>query len=246
MIVSLNEIEVNLRKAGTGAGLPYGLAEDLGRAAAWLAVSGFSSVALCVDALERLAAATVATPVFSKDEQGFWSATGADPSENQAMSSLYAGPAAGDLVCAAGAGKHPALQVDLAAIDNPLLFLAEVCALAPIRPDLSLRFICKTSGGDSVLAIWVGGEAMVAADTDRFDQACGMRLEILPVDDALNTQGLTKNDSYTERHRIAAEQGVEVSGLDWRRVQDLVAETLVPASELSRLQGAGAGLRDND
>ncbi len=39
---------------------------------------------------------------------------------------------------------------------------------------------------------------------------------------------------------------VEVSADLWRELQRLAARTYVPATEISRLKGAGAGLRDDD
>ena len=38
MRVSFSEIEVTLRKAALGAGIPLGLAEDFGRIGCWLAM----------------------------------------------------------------------------------------------------------------------------------------------------------------------------------------------------------------
>jgi uncharacterized protein DUF3726 len=40
--------------------------------------------------------------------------------------------------------------------------------------------------------------------------------------------------------------GAEVSDADWQKVAALVQKTFVPASEGSRLTGAGAGMTDND
>lgn len=42
------------------------------------------------------------------------------------------------------------------------------------------------------------------------------------------------------------DRGVAVSDSLWRNLQHLAARTYVPASETSRLMGAGAGLRDAD
>lgn len=44
MIPTLYEIETNVRKASVAVGLPFGLAEDCGQAAAWLAVQGYDGV----------------------------------------------------------------------------------------------------------------------------------------------------------------------------------------------------------
>lgn len=52
MTLSLNEIEVTVRKAALGSGLPLGLAEEAGAAATWLAVAGFPVEKLMASALE--------------------------------------------------------------------------------------------------------------------------------------------------------------------------------------------------
>jgi hypothetical protein len=56
MRLSLNEIEVTVRKAALGSGLPLGLAEDAGAAAAWLAARGFPVAELIGAALGTPAA----------------------------------------------------------------------------------------------------------------------------------------------------------------------------------------------
>ena len=40
IVLSLNEIMFYFTRAGVGAGLSFGLAEDFGRSSIWLAVSG--------------------------------------------------------------------------------------------------------------------------------------------------------------------------------------------------------------
>ena len=53
MIVSLNEIQLTTRKAVQGCGLAYGLAEEAGIAARFLARSGVSVIPLLTDVLDR-------------------------------------------------------------------------------------------------------------------------------------------------------------------------------------------------
>ena len=49
---SLNEVETTTRKASVGAGLPYGIAEEFGRAARWLSARGFDGLIHAVDFLD--------------------------------------------------------------------------------------------------------------------------------------------------------------------------------------------------
>ncbi|MDX1541682.1 MAG: DUF3726 domain-containing protein, partial [Geminicoccaceae bacterium] len=50
--MSLNEIELLVRRAALGRGLPYGLAEEAGAAAAWLAAAGLDGGLAIADALD--------------------------------------------------------------------------------------------------------------------------------------------------------------------------------------------------
>lgn len=52
MRVSLNEIEVTLKKAAIGAGFATGLAEDVGRGCGWLATRGFDAAGAGLSALQ--------------------------------------------------------------------------------------------------------------------------------------------------------------------------------------------------
>lgn len=51
ILLSYNEVQTLARKAAAGAGLPYGVAEDIGEAAVWLSARGVDAVAAVVDAL---------------------------------------------------------------------------------------------------------------------------------------------------------------------------------------------------
>ena len=56
MLCSLNEIQTLATKAARGAGLPWGLADEAGRAARWLEVRGLSGLSALGSALEGLSA----------------------------------------------------------------------------------------------------------------------------------------------------------------------------------------------
>lgn len=50
--ISMNEVEMTALKATRGAGLPWSIAEDVGRASRWLAANGAEWSGLLLDALE--------------------------------------------------------------------------------------------------------------------------------------------------------------------------------------------------
>jgi hypothetical protein len=53
MRCSLNEIDSQLRKAARGAGLPWGLAEEAGKAARWLEMHGIACLPVFAALFER-------------------------------------------------------------------------------------------------------------------------------------------------------------------------------------------------
>ncbi|HVJ43864.1 MAG TPA: DUF3726 domain-containing protein [Dongiaceae bacterium] len=65
MQLSLNEIQVESRKAARGAGLPWGLAEEAGYAMAWLAERGIDASAALLDILNRQTGESVADDPLS-------------------------------------------------------------------------------------------------------------------------------------------------------------------------------------
>ncbi|MDW5317062.1 DUF3726 domain-containing protein [Rhizobium sp. PL01] len=52
--LSFNEVQSSARKAAAGAGLAYGVAEDIGIAAAWLSARGIDGIAATIRAVETV------------------------------------------------------------------------------------------------------------------------------------------------------------------------------------------------
>ncbi|MBB6468837.1 DUF3726 domain-containing protein [Aminobacter carboxidus] len=51
ILLSYNEVQTLTRKAASGAGLPHGVAEDIGQAAVWLSARGVDAIRVVVAAL---------------------------------------------------------------------------------------------------------------------------------------------------------------------------------------------------
>jgi hypothetical protein len=51
ILLSYNEVQSLARKAASGAGLPHGVADDIGQAAAWLSARGVDAIGIVVAAL---------------------------------------------------------------------------------------------------------------------------------------------------------------------------------------------------
>jgi hypothetical protein len=189
--LSLNEVEQLAQKAARGAGLPWGVAEDTGRAAAWIA-----------------------------SRVGPWSAT--------LLALLEAPPAADEspLLLAGGLADGIAPR-RIARVVAPLWALPGL--LTTTRQPVSIGLDDVTIGcnpredaGATVPAERLA--AIPAASLSlRFDGA-GALPHPLP---------------RTFRRSL-------VPGEEWRRLTAFAFRTYVPASDRSRLTGAGAGLLDDE
>ncbi|MEM7041653.1 MAG: DUF3726 domain-containing protein [Pseudomonadota bacterium] len=106
MIVSVNQIEATIAKAAWGRGWPHGLAEECGRAAAWLSTRGFDGVRTALAAIEP----GPAEPLIDETT---------DAIVFGAAQAIHAAPSAYDLL-AADIGLE---RVVLQEIDQPLLVI---------------------------------------------------------------------------------------------------------------------------
>lgn len=228
MRVSLNEVEVMVRKAARGLGVPVGLAEDCGRQAAWLAGAGLDPLPSVSHAFEGLASGRAAPSP----------ALGAP-----VLSAVLVGPSAVDRVVAGPAGAPP---LRLGVVDAPLLVVASAaCAAA----DLGLALEVGAGGPEPVAWARIdGGNVVVRAAPGTDAATCRdfpVRVgrprggaPVLPV--VLDGPALDR-----ARAAVFAE-GVSVAPDDWTALGRLATRCLVPADARLRMSGAGAGLVDRD
>lgn len=181
MIVSRNEVHGVLRKAGLGAKLPAGVADDLANAASWM--EGRSLPALA-DALDYI-------------------------------------------------DNYDATRPDLATVFD-LIATGQDAVDVEVATMLLIGFAAEAAGAyDMAFAInWRDGRALVGAD--------GIAIE---------KQIKTGPAQVTQAGAPGATPPVaEIHVTDgvWKRANEMAAAYYVPATEASRLGGAGAGVNDND
>jgi Protein of unknown function (DUF3726) len=183
VICSLNEIETMVRKAAVGAGWSFGLAEEIGRAAAWLAARRINGVGAALAAAE---AAPV--PAMPEREPEGW----IFPDARAA-----AAPSAFDLLAEA---EGP-MRVALRRVDQPLL----VVGLAGIA--------AETYGGRYELSFPGGGQADVSAEGVSWNgpmprPGAGIVIIRQPTHSALRcampSAGVTVDDALWDRAREMA------------------------------------------
>jgi hypothetical protein len=216
MTWSLNELEAESRKAMRGAGLSWGMAEDGGKAARWLAAHGVDPLPALSDVLERHDRQSV-TSRFTLTQTGRWQAdapicpitlgvTLCDDADRLAAHACVAGPVA-----------------------RPLLLAPFVAAAARI-----LRRPLQFDVGGTQIVLNERGDPSRDLSTIDVSDAHEIRC------------GVASGWPVESQVRPASTHGIATDPESWARLAAYVQRTYVPASERSRREGAGAGLIDND
>jgi hypothetical protein len=216
MIVSCNELDALVRKAFRGAGYHWGEAEEAGKAAIWLARNGLSPATLTLSLL-RSAANNIARLRPAVDKH-CWAESDSE------ICPLLAGIALADEAISALEDN----KVRFSRLHTPGFLLPFLGQLALIRNKgirLSLSQIEVTVTPDGI-DIDGSAEALTKSSP-----AMLREVELVP--------GLKE----THASLIFS---TEISSDEWDRLNDFAVKTYVPATDHSRLAGAGAGVTDND
>ncbi len=219
IVCSANELDALSRRAARATGLAWGLAEEAGKAARWLAVRRLPSASLIARHLSRSdgAAYDDLVPVM---EGGRWAA------RSGKLCPLITGAALSDRAREIVPGK----SVTLASVAYPLLLSAFLGRAA------------KATGHDLEIR-WLGLSVRCCPDEISLELGEEAALEAERVTD-VTIQAATGNAAGRPMPRLPT--SVQVAPEDWAILKALAARTYVPASEESRLRGAGAGLMDTD
>lgn len=215
--LSRNEIETLCLKAARGAGLSWGLAEEAGFAAGWLAARGVDGAAVMLDHLTTGADGGKAITVADR----IWSA--------------QSGGAVCPILCGAALDDHAGLKDGIGA--GPLT----VAALR--HPVLAIPFLARMAQAlNAALEVtWDNGSAIVSA-AGGIDAASLRALSDLRVTRLVVARSARP---ATEMPPPGAGDPPAVSGRTLAGLNALAMHTTVPASEQSR-RGAGASADDND
>jgi len=222
---SLNEIEAMARKAARGAGMSWGLAEETGKATRWLALHGLPSLSALVALLARQDA--VPYDAIRPREMPSKTAEGPDIRRWQAQSGALCPIATGAALADLAATISGARQVKLHALDTPVLllpFLARAARYAGHGYALEIE-------GHETIRLYPDGPDLSDAP-------------------ALDARGHAVVRACLKPRRYPPPtpevSGIEVADDLWTRAEAFAHRTYVPASDASRIAGAGAGLSDND
>ena len=222
--VSLSELRFYASRAALGAGCAQGIAEDLATTAIWLAKKKIDPTRALAQALDHIVNEAVTVALKKTVAAGNINLLSAN---GRPCSAIYAGIAASDQLALlpAGAGH----SVTIADTDSPLLAAAFAQALNPHDHGMFMQ-TARAGSNRAVLSI--------------------SRVDFLSVMSAGNL--ILKRSAQSEPAPTQAAPAINdhhhirVSRAGWDGILKHFNNSLVAASEASRLSGAGAGLVDTD
>lgn len=219
IVCSLNEVETYGRRAARGAGMSWGLAEEAGKAARWLAEHGLPGVELLVRLL-------------TINDGRSYSNMAPEVRDNRWQAS------AGDL-CPVCCGAALCDRAELLAHGSAIHFNDLACPL------LLAPFVdCSRSvDGGSCEMRWPNVRLLLSGDGVMLECAkpsahLSERAEEVRV-------SLRLSHTVQPTH-LPRTEGIETAASAWRALEALAKRTYVPATDESRARGAGAGRTDND
>ncbi len=210
MNVSLNEIDATAKKAARGAGYPWGLAEEAGKATRWLCRHNIDGCAALANLLDEMDGRDIASISPSIEGQN-WAAAGT------VVCPLVAGAAISDR--AQGFGSQ---GIELRNVVSPILLAPFLASIAQ-QLNVTIRLTAET--------------AELHAD--------GQRVSIIGEFPSLSHQATATIGSELLNPNELCRRAFP-DRTTWKRLNSFARRTYAPATDESRLMGAGAGLSDND
>ena len=233
MHVSNAEIETLTCKAAVGVGLPVGLAEEAGAAAAWLSAAAFAGTEIAYRAIENLRKGKARPVIVSSHSESLCPDT-----KGKLASVMYAAPSIFDFL-------QTTSPVTVVRLDEPLLLFGHlVCSSSIPAVELVLHSVGSTG---EVLqgVIQTGHGRLEGPPLSNQEAKNGSEVSVTMV-------GISEDRNFKptkkeiDVRRVAIQRGVAVNEAIWTELKRLAAQTLVPESVESKQRGAGAGLIDND
>ncbi|MXY65451.1 MAG: DUF3726 domain-containing protein [Gammaproteobacteria bacterium] len=223
MNLSLNQVENTARKAVRGAGLPWCLAEDAGRAVRWLEMMGLPGTSWLLLVLASVGHRRTGELLLRQQSGPVWRAAGGTASP------LVAGPSLVDAV-------H--LHRDDGGFG--LTLQGVVC------PELCAGYlgVASLQTGAPLAMSWARGDMRILGDRVFVDDAQDVGATAETYDLAVRNGSRDPGRPGREFTGAAGSRRVDPRILDM--LETLARRTYVESTEMSRLSGAGAGLSDTD
>ncbi len=248
MTCSLNEVERICQKAAEGAHAPAGLDTEAAHAATWLVARGLPALADLAHDLTRFPDLAAACR-FERGSFGDGTLDAVD------KAGAVVAPLLIDLLVARAAadGGPGTLRVDR--LSAPLFLLPPAVRYAEdgwhVRLSLAAgpaRAALRAAGGAAVIS---GGTTDIAGlfETGRrwtLEALCARAPELLEAGAEPRLTVLRDAERLAAAAAQSLADGVSPDPEAWDRLSVLATKVLVPASEQSRLMGAGARASDNE
>ena len=218
--LSIGELDSLILKAYRGAGFSWGMAQEAGRAAGWMALRGLPAADCFAELLQHTDGLghSVLTPAIDTASR---SGISKDASEGPVCCPVIAGTVLSDF------GTTGSGESSTVCVYSPLILIPFVSACAE---SAGTALSISTVTGESSIYLSADGQ-LVAGENDFATSATTVLV-------SESTEAGTGFVAPTARRAA-------VSEVVLKQLETLAHRTYVPASELSR-SGAGAGLTDND
>ena len=242
LYLSFNEIMFYFTRAAVGGGVPFGLAEDFGCAAIWIAASGLDPAEMAASTIKELELGNSCLKATLKEGNKEILLTA---QSSKKLSAIQAGAAACDLM-SSHSEKPKNIQCIIAEkVDSPFLVCAALGAANCNGWEISWE--SKDDSHYSVL-ICEDGSWMSSWEVSKIPE----------LNDAFDVKIIFVNNRkdyfekwegktfYSENNKKKLlETGVPVYD-SWTVIYSFFKRCLVPSTEESLKSGAGAGLVDTD
>lgn len=217
MRYSLYEIEVTCKRAARGAGMYWGLAEEAGKAVRWLSAQGMPGPKAFAALLKKNDHIEYQSMIPVLSD-GVWQR------DAGYLCPLIIGTALCDRVGEMATAQE---SIQIGPMLHPLLLLPFAAAISKITQ-------CEIN------VSWSDAEFLVSENSISVtDKANALTLETVETAYFMLSQNPMREPS-------ACNQDYSVDTSTWVQLNTFAQRTFAPASEASRLTGAGAGLSDTD
>ncbi len=223
MNLSLNQVENTARKAVRGAGLPWCLAEDAGRAVRWLEMMRLPGMTWLLLVLAAVGHRRIGELLLRQQPEPVWRAAGGTASP------LVAGPSLADAV-------HLHRDDEGFALTLQGVVCPELCA--------GYLGVASLQTGAPLAMSWARGDMRILGDRVFVDAVQGVGATADPYDLAVRNGSRDPGHPGKEYTGAAGSRPADPRVLDM--LENLARRTYVKNTEASRLSGAGAGLSDTD
>jgi hypothetical protein len=241
MLVSQFEIYRICQRSLEGLGAPYGIDRDGAAAAVWLEARGLPGLALLAGDLERLAKPNAFAGLTPRMSEAGSAALDADGRP----AVVFQGAAVDYLLLLALRAPDGRGQLAIEHCRSPLFFLPAAVAVLGAGASLRLAWgdVAANIGAGGLSIQVVSGQSRLTAlgEAGPFSVRLAYDRSVAPAAPVPGSKAGPTEAELTLAYDRSLQEGVSVDEGLWQRLSTIAARVQVPASEVSRIRGAGGG-----